>query len=134
MDKHPIWLYKTIVVGVITIFIGVGIQPAFSVSNNSSDDNDDCDLCPNVSEHKIGNARKSICDILGVFLLRLVIKDVMLANFIDSIEDTNPVLYLISATFVSIIFIRLLFIAFVGINFFSCDDYWFNPYLQSYSI
>jgi len=43
MDKYPAYLYKTLVIGVIIIFVGVGIQPAFatvykkeiSKSNNS---------------------------------------------------------------------------------------------------
>ena len=32
MDKHPALLYKTLVVGVIVLFIGIGIQPAFAIS------------------------------------------------------------------------------------------------------
>jgi hypothetical protein len=31
MDKHPVVLYKTLVVGVIILFIGVGVQPVFAV-------------------------------------------------------------------------------------------------------
>jgi parallel beta-helix repeat protein len=30
MDKHPAWFYKTLVVGVIVLFIGVGLQPAIA--------------------------------------------------------------------------------------------------------
>ena len=126
-------LYKTLVIGVIVLFVGIGIQPAFAITSDISINN--CELCPKiVSEQNIGNTRKTICDIFGFFLLRLIIKDIILANFIDNIEDTNPILYLISTTFVSIVFIRLLFIAFIGIKLFNCDDYWINPYLQSYTL
>ena len=41
--------YKTLIVGVIVLFIGVGIQPAFAVTPNDSDSEDDCNLCPKVS-------------------------------------------------------------------------------------
>jgi len=133
LDRNPALLYKILVVGVIVIFIGIGIQPAFAFTPNISNNN--CELCPKIdSEQNSGNARKTICDILGILLLRLIIKDVLLANFIDDIEDTNPFLCLISTTFVSIVFIRLLFIAFIGIKLFSCDDYWVNPGLQSYTL
>lgn len=35
MDKKPALLYKTLVAGVIVLFIGVGIQPAFALENKS---------------------------------------------------------------------------------------------------
>jgi len=38
-------LYKTLVVGVILLFIGIGIQPAFAVKSNFSDTDNDCELC-----------------------------------------------------------------------------------------
>jgi hypothetical protein len=47
MVKTPV-LYKSLVVGVIVLFIGVGIQPAFAVTPDTSD-SDDCDICPAVS-------------------------------------------------------------------------------------
>ncbi|UCF49034.1 MAG: hypothetical protein JSU91_04610 [Thermoplasmatales archaeon] len=48
MDRNPAMLYKTLVVGVIVIFIGVGIQPAVAELSNisKSDSKDDCNLCP----------------------------------------------------------------------------------------
>jgi len=125
---------KTLTVAVILLFLGLVIQPSVAVQLDTSENEEDCKLCPKISKQNIGNTRKTICDILGIFLLRLIIKDVMLANFIDDIEDTNPILCLISTTFVSIIFIRLLFIAYLSIKLFSCDDYWVNPYLQSYTL
>lgn len=52
MDKHPAVLYKTLVVGVMILFIGMGIQPAIAVdvSASISDDEDDCDICPSIEE------------------------------------------------------------------------------------
>jgi hypothetical protein len=39
-------LYKTLVVGVIVLFIGVGVQPAIAtVENDSIEKDDDCNLC-----------------------------------------------------------------------------------------
>ena len=45
MVKNPVLLYKTLVVGVIVIFIGVGIQPAFAVNIISTDNEEDCSIC-----------------------------------------------------------------------------------------
>jgi len=47
MNKMRDLLSKTLVVGVIVLFIGVAVQPAFAdVSNTSVSDNDDgCNLC-----------------------------------------------------------------------------------------
>jgi len=45
MTKKPV-LYKSLVVGVIVLFIGVGIQPAFAVTPDISKSDDDCNLCP----------------------------------------------------------------------------------------
>jgi len=47
MDKHPALLYKGLVVCVIVLFVGVGVQPAVAnVSNSITDEDDDCDICP----------------------------------------------------------------------------------------
>ncbi|KYK33345.1 MAG: hypothetical protein AYK22_09090 [Thermoplasmatales archaeon SG8-52-3] len=45
-------LYKSLVTGVIVLFIGVGIQPAIAVdiSKSSSNNEDDCELCPTISK------------------------------------------------------------------------------------
>jgi hypothetical protein len=48
MSKNPV-LYKTLVVGVIILFIGIGIQPAIAVTPNTSDSND-CDICPSIED------------------------------------------------------------------------------------
>ncbi|UCF49412.1 MAG: hypothetical protein JSU91_06610 [Thermoplasmatales archaeon] len=49
MKGNPV-LYKTLVVGVIVLFIGIGVQPAFAVTKDISDSDDDCDICPKVSK------------------------------------------------------------------------------------
>ena len=48
MSKNPV-LYKSLVVGVIVLFIGVGINPAVAVTPDNSNNRDDCELCPKVS-------------------------------------------------------------------------------------
>jgi len=45
MNKMRDLLSKTLVVGIIVLFIGVGIQPAFAVTPDISDSEDDCNLC-----------------------------------------------------------------------------------------
>jgi hypothetical protein len=50
LNKQRDLLSKTLVVGVIVLFIGVGIQPAFAVTSDTPDNNDDCKLCPKVSK------------------------------------------------------------------------------------
>ena len=45
MEKHPSLLYKILVVGIIVLFIGVGIQPAIAVKPDTSEGEDDCNLC-----------------------------------------------------------------------------------------
>jgi hypothetical protein len=51
MEGKSAVLYKFLVVGVIVLFIGVGLQPgiAIDVSKSISDSEDDCNLCPRVS-------------------------------------------------------------------------------------
>ncbi len=41
MDRNPVCLYKTLVVGVIVLFIGLGVQPAFANDSNISKKTDD---------------------------------------------------------------------------------------------
>ena len=55
MVKTSSMVYKTLVVVIIVIFIGVGIQPAYTVnvSNHISDSEDDCNLCPKVREQHL---------------------------------------------------------------------------------
>jgi hypothetical protein len=46
MEGKSALLYKSLVVGVIILFIGIGVQPAFAVTSNSIENENDCDLCP----------------------------------------------------------------------------------------
>ena len=78
MDRNPAWLYKTLVVGVILLFVGVGIQPAFAVTPNSADSEDDCNLCPKV--------RKSHLDRLNSLKNRLKKND----NQLSVLSNHNP--------------------------------------------
>ena len=55
MSKKPV-LYKYLVVGVIVLFIGVGIQPAFADNISlikTSDSEEDCNLCPKASKQRL---------------------------------------------------------------------------------
>ena len=44
---------KTLAVAVILLFIGVSVNPAIAVKSDSTDSDDDCDLCPKVSNQQI---------------------------------------------------------------------------------
>ena len=39
-------LYKILVVAVIVLFVGMGVQPAVAVTPETTENDDDCDLCP----------------------------------------------------------------------------------------
>jgi hypothetical protein len=52
MSKNPV-LYKSLAVSVIVLFIGLGIQPAFAITSNSIESDDDCNLCPKASKKHI---------------------------------------------------------------------------------
>ena len=58
MSRNPV-LYNSLVVGVIVLFIGIGIQPAFAVTTDVSD-SDVCDICPKVSKSYIFRIRRMI--------------------------------------------------------------------------
>ena len=52
MKGKPV-LCKSLVVGVIILFVGIGIQPAFAVTSNSTGNKDDCNLCPKINKQQI---------------------------------------------------------------------------------
>ena len=56
MSKNPV-LYKSLVVGVIVLFVGLGIQPAFAVepklSANNTEKVEDCDCQSNDKTHLV---------------------------------------------------------------------------------
>jgi hypothetical protein len=41
MDRNPALLYKTLVVGVIILFVGLGLQPAIAVTSQTIDNDDE---------------------------------------------------------------------------------------------
>jgi len=45
METKPVFLYKTLVISVIFLFIGIGLQPAFAVTSNFYNNDDGCDIC-----------------------------------------------------------------------------------------
>jgi hypothetical protein len=55
MQGKSVLLYKIFVVGVIVLFVGIGIQPAFANVSNTmkSEKDDDCDICPKISNQEI---------------------------------------------------------------------------------
>jgi hypothetical protein len=53
MDRNPVVLYKTLVVGIIVLLLGIGIQPAIAVNHNATHTEDDCEICPKISNQNI---------------------------------------------------------------------------------
>ena len=53
MVKTSNVVYKLLVVGVIILFIVVGIQPAFAIKPKLSDSEEDCGICPKVSNQHL---------------------------------------------------------------------------------
>ena len=49
MVKASNWVYKTITIGVIVLFICVGIQPAFAFNPNTLDSEEECNICPKIN-------------------------------------------------------------------------------------
>jgi hypothetical protein len=60
--KHNVF-YKTLVIGVIVLFIGIGIQPA--IANNvsitkASESEDDCDICPTITNRNLARVKSMV--------------------------------------------------------------------------
>ena len=53
-------LKNGLVVGVILLFIGIAIQPAIAVNPISTDNEDDCDICPKISNLHLVRLRSLI--------------------------------------------------------------------------
>lgn len=60
MEGKSAMLYKTLVVGVIVLFIGTGVQPAIATVEPTTIESDDCSLCPKVSNQQIDKLKNSI--------------------------------------------------------------------------
>ena len=80
MVKTSSMVYKSLVVGVIVLFIGVGIQPAFAVTPDTSDSDEDCNICPKVSNLRL------------VLLERLVNRFETLISKLSVVSKLNPVI------------------------------------------
>ena len=78
---------KTLAVAVIILFLGVGVQPAIAVTPETTDIEDDCNLCPKKHNKPV------ICTILFLLLfqheLRLIITKKILSIF-----NMFPILHL----------------------------------------
>lgn len=92
MVKIPVMLYKSLVVGVILLFIGVGIQPA--IANNLSNSDDDCDICQPISkEHLV--ILKSLTKQLETYTNRLMLESKHYLEFEDKYQElSNKILIL----------------------------------------
>lgn len=126
MNKKPVW-YKGLVVGVIVLFIGLGVQPAIAVIHNNIDNKDECNPFPEVIIQYIGSDISKICVILGVYFFSLIFKDLMFTNIAEDLDDSNPILSLISYSIATMYFVRVLFFG-VIFSIFGCWDDWFDPY------
>ena len=51
---------------VILLFIGIAVQPSIAVNPISSDNEDDCEICPSLNSD-----RKQICEYFGKLIERL---------------------------------------------------------------
>ena len=76
MLKTSNMVYKTLVIGVIVLFIGVGIQPAIAVdikTTISNNQNEDCKSCDEVSESDLIKIEKLLnkVDVYSKLLLLL---------------------------------------------------------------
>jgi hypothetical protein len=124
MNKKPV-LYKTLIIGVIILFVGVGVQPAFAV--DVSNNEDECNLCPKVSKKNIRGDMSPLCGIIGGRLFSLLFLDVIFTNLAEDLENSNPILSLISSSIATIYFIRVLIFGLI-FSIFGCWDDWFDPY------
>ncbi len=103
MPNNKIWK-KGLVVGIIVLFIGVGIQPAFanevSITNKTSEVEEDCNCNPVSNLHLIRlermlNRVESYTNIISIFSYRNpVIKEKFeeLSNEITSLREMNNAL------------------------------------------
>ena len=82
MEGKPALLYKPLVVCVIVLFIGVGIQPAIAtIENNSIEKDEDCNLCAKkVSKSQL---------LLLKSLLNIIDRQI---NKLSIISKQNPIL------------------------------------------
>ena len=143
MSKNPVF-YKSLVVGVIVLFIGVGVQPAFAVTPDTSDSEDDCNLCAKkvskshliLIESLLNRVEKSkyfdfdtsyldstdICDKLEKLLMVLVIPLLVLEPILDNIDDGTIIFNLLASVYMlyAVVVYFIPFLLYVGV--FKCDE------------
>ena len=88
MDRNPVLLYKILVIGVVVLFIGVGIQPALAVNHNVTESKDDCDLCPKVSNQNIGLI-KSLINRLEIYEKQLSVLSRFNPEFEEKYQEVS---------------------------------------------
>ena len=66
---------EVLVIGIILLFVGIAFQPAVAVTPKTTVNDDDCNLCPKVSNlknNKTGGVFRPICSILNILVLKLI--------------------------------------------------------------
>ena len=91
-------LKNGLVVGVILLFIGIAIQPAIAVNPISTDNEDDCDICPKISNLHLVRLRSLInrvetpdnkLSVISKFHPKLAEKYQELFNRITTLKEIN---------------------------------------------
>ena len=143
MNKNPV-LYKSLVVGVIILFVGVGIQPAFAVSPDTSESEDDCNLCAKkvskshliLIESLLNRVEKSkdfdfgtsyldstdICDKLEKLLMVLVAPLLFLEPIIEDMDEETIIFNLLCSVYIlyGVVVYVIPFLLYFGV--FKCDE------------
>jgi hypothetical protein len=108
------YMKKVVVVGIILLFISVGIQPAFAVTSETIDNDDNCNLCPNISQKHIDRFKISQQFFKIILNLKDRKKDIrinepplkfcnLLINIVYSLADFTDLLGRLDYNFVSFI-------------------------------
>ena len=77
MSRNPALLYKSLVALVVVLFIGVGIQPAFAITPNTSSSKEDCN-CEELNNYEL------------VKVERLLNKAEVYSKFLSVLSKYNP--------------------------------------------
>jgi hypothetical protein len=119
LDRNPAWLYKTLVVGVIALFIGMGVQPAVAVTPDSEEE---CELCPKVSKSLLKN--EPICELLGNLLMRLEPWGALFEGiFNNNVDNPISIRFLIACIGLGLVNIFWIPICFLAFEVFDCIDW-----------
>ena len=86
MDRNPVLLYKILIIGVVVLFFGVGIQPAIAV--NATDSEDDCKICPKASNQNLVLI-KSLINRLKIFEKQLSVLSRFNPEFEEKYQEVS---------------------------------------------